>query len=79
MLHICQVCARLFRVQEGTSNYIKGFFKFNVSQSKREKKRGRLGMLRYGWVWLGRLGRLGLCVCQTKNPMQRWVQPACII
>ncbi len=22
----------------------------------------------------GRLSRLGLCVCQTKNPMQRWVQ-----
>jgi hypothetical protein len=24
--------------------------------------------------WLGRLGRLGVCVCQTKNPIQRWLQ-----
>jgi hypothetical protein len=31
---------------------------------KREREKDRLG----------KLGRLGLCVCQTKNPMQRWVQ-----
>jgi hypothetical protein len=33
-------------------------------QAKAREKKGRLGML----------GMLGLCVCQTKNPMQRWVQ-----
>jgi hypothetical protein len=31
-------------------------------------------MVRYGYVCLCRLGRLGLCVCQTKTPKQRWVQ-----
>jgi hypothetical protein len=54
------------------SNYIKGF----VQESQKPVKffLVKIFLLNVSESKIGRLGRLGLCVCQTKNPMQCWVQ-----